>query len=252
MKTFPGKFFLLPVLGSLLCILLFSACNPEEIEIPPPAAFVTISGTVLALTLPLPAPLPDATVELLDGSLSTTSGPDGSWTLENVPTGQDPVIKVTAEGSPFDYLPAYNTFPLSLNLMKYDLQIMDPCLYLIMVLDHVLAGASLDDLCLVFGVVVGFTSMDPLVVQPLAGAKVSVQPDSLDVVYLSEEGMGDPSLIETSSIGAFIVVVPDANTITEIMLTGTLPGSMLVGPPVQPTFPGGFVPAGLVDPFNVP
>ena len=124
MRTVRIKFFPALALGSTLCLLMLYACNPTEIEIPGTPAFVTLSGTVTAISLSGIEPLPNATVELEDGTITTVSDADGSWTMENVPTGGDPVKIVTATGDLGDYPPAYNTFPLSsLNLLKYDLQI---------------------------------------------------------------------------------------------------------------------------------
>lgn len=253
MKKLRIKHFLILVLTSPLIVPLFTACNPEDIVISPPPAEVTISGKVLAVSLSGIVPLPGATVELEDGSISTLSGEGGLWTLENVPTAQDPTIKITSEGPVIDYFPAYNTFPLSLGFMQYDLQTMDPCLYILMVLEWVLDGADINKLCVVFGAVAGFAQMEyPQEVVTLAGARVEVSPPELTVAYLSEAGLPDPSLTETSQAGAFMVFVPDATTITNISLKGELPGTSLVGPPVTPTYPSGFVVAGLVDPFYVP
>ena len=253
MKNLRINGVLILLLTSPLITLMLTACNPEEIEIAPPPTAVTISGKVLSLALSGLVPLPGATVELADGSISTVSGEGGWWTLENVPTAQDPVIKITSGGPVIDYFPAYNTFPLSLGFLQYDLQTIDPCLFILMALEWLLDGHDINNLCMVFGAVAGFAQMEyPQVVVPLAGAKIGVDPSELHVSYLSEAGMPDPSLTETSQAGAFLVVVPDATTLTNISLSGTLPGTSLVGPPITPTFPGGFVVAGLVDPFYVP
>ena len=75
-----------------------------------------------------------------------------------------------------------------------------------------------------------------------------MSPVSLQVVYLNDGGMPDPSLTETSSAGSFDIVVPDANIITHISLSGSRGAVDLVASPSYPTLPGGFVLTGLVDP----
>jgi len=250
-KSGTNRLRLFPLL-SPWCVLLLSACNPAEIDFPGPPATVNLSGRVISIGLSGLAPLAGATVALLDGSKSTVSGDGGSWTLEEVPNGPDPVLKVTVGGVWIPYPPAYNTYPLSLKIPSYDLQIMDPLLYLLMVLEHLMAGASINKICLVFGAAVGFASMDPLVTQPLAESTVHVLPDDLKVVYLDGDGMPDPTLTETSGSGAFLVVVPDATALPTIVIYGARGGQFLVGSPYQPTYPGGFLPTGLIDPFFVP
>jgi len=258
-----GIRFLLPfALVFPLCILL-SACDPEEIIIPTPPATVTISGHVLVIGLTGIVPLADATVETLDGSYSTVTAEDGTWTLEDVPNGSDPVLRVTKERIILSYPPAYNSFPLtSLKITRYDLQTMDPLLFYVLISAYIDLGFPAENICLIFGAAVGFASMDPLVTVPLAGAKVSVAPSELIIpgwppvpiqaVYFDETGTPDPALTETSAAGAFMVVVPDATAIPSISLSGIRNGQPLTGSPVQPTYPGGFVPAGLIDPYFVP
>lgn len=243
-------------LVSSMAGLFLTACESDEgcppaIELP---EAVTISGRVIAIGLTAQTPVSGAIVELEDGSIVTTSGADGFWMLEDVPTGQDPLIKITAGGSPFRYPTAYNSFPLSLGLVQYDLQILDPILSFLLVLEDVLAGADPAKLCLMFGAAVGFASMDyPQVVEPLEGATVIVTPAGLTVHYLNETGLADPTLTATSSLGAFYVVVPDATVISTVGLSGTnSEGKPLAGSPAQPTRPGSFIPAGLIDPFYVP
>ncbi len=246
MKKLRTEHFLVVLLVISLSAFLLAAC--DECKAPGCSGdggggddTATISGKVLAITAAPPYPtVAGATVELEDGSISTTSGEDGSWTLEGVPvTADDPWIKITAEGYPL----SFNGFPLSLGIVQYDLQVVDPALY-----GFFLGGADPETACLVFGAVVGFIDYDyPQEVQPLANATVSVTPNTLDVVYLNDIGFPDADLTETSSQGAFTVVVPDTDEITSISLTGTRPGSTLVGPPPIPTRPGAFVLAGLID-----
>lgn len=235
----------------LPCCFLFSCggdvYRPPEETLP---ESVRISGRVLSL--PLLTPVAGAVVELEDGHLATRSGADGTWILDGVPPAPDPLIKITAPGSPIPYPVAYNTFPLSAGFLQYDLQVMDPVLYLLLALEDLLAGADPDKICLLFGAAVGFTSMDyPQAVQPLENVTISVQPDSLKVHYLNEAGMADPSLTATSSMGAFYIVVPDATAIPMVGLWGTKPDEPLVGAPIQ-TRPGTFIPAGLIAPYYVP
>jgi len=234
------------------CLLLLACgndkCCPPTGGAPPEA--VRISGRVLSL--PLMAPVAGALVELEDGSLATTSAADGTWALDGVPPTPDPLIKVTAPGSPFPYPVAYNTFPLSAGLFQYDLQVMDPILYVLLAAEDLLAGADPNKLCLLFGAAVGFVSMDyPQILQPIEGVTIGVQPESLKVHYLNEAGMADPTLTATSSTGAFYIVVPDATAIPMVGLWGTKPDEPLVSGPIQ-TRPGSFIPAGLIAPFYVP
>ena len=201
---------------------------------------IDISGKVLTLTTP-PNPVAGATVGLVNGSRVTTSGEDGRWSLEGVPdTGVDPWIKITAEGIP----DAYNAFPLSLGFDEYDLQVMENSSY-----EFLTAGYDPATRCLIFGVAVGFVSFDyPQETQGIGGVSVGVTPDTLEVKYLSEGGLPDPTLTETSPSGVFYVVVPDVNTVSRVSFTGTKPGSAFVSGD-NPTWPNAFVVAGLVD-FN--
>jgi hypothetical protein len=138
-------------------------------------------------------------------------------------------------------------------LVEYDLQIMDPILYFLLILNDVLAGADPDKLCVVFGAAAGFSDMRyPQEVVTLEGVTVSVVPDSLTINYLNAAGAADPSLDATTETGSFYVIVPDATTLTSIELTGTLPERPLAGPPSQPTRPGSFIVSGLIDPYFVP
>lgn len=197
-----------------------------------------ISGKVLALTTP-PTPVVGATVGLVNGSRVTTSGEDGGWALNSVPdTGVDPWIQITAEG----IADAYNSFPLSLGIDQYDLQVMEEGSY-----EFLTAGYDPETRCLIFGVAVGFVSYEyPQETQSLEGVSVSVTPDTLDVVYANAIGLPDPTLTETSSSGVFYVVVPDANAIRRVSFTGTKPGSAFVAGESR-TWPNAFVVAGLVD-----
>lgn len=239
------------VLTAVFSATLFVACGTDELPSTDPPDTVTLSGRVLSV--PALTPVANATVQTDDGSLRTTSGADGSWTLEGVPIWPDPFLRIDAPGTPLDYPTSYNSFPLSMGLVQYDLQIMDPILYLLLILTDVLGGADPDKLCVVFGAAAGFASMHyPQQVVPLEGATVSVVPDSLTINYLTAEGMADPSLDATTESGSFYLIVPDATAITSIQLTGTLSGRPLSGAASQPTWPGSFVVTGLIDPFFVP
>ncbi len=72
------------------------------------------------------------------------------------------------------------------------------------------------------------------------------------LTYFNAVGMPDPSLTETSTHGDFMVVVPDAATITSFSVSGTRGGVTLEGPSTYPTIAGGVVMVGLVDPTYPP
>jgi hypothetical protein len=60
---------------------------------------VTISISGLVLDAYTEAPITSgATVEVMGTSVSTTSGVDGSWTLQIVPGTEDPFLRITATG----------------------------------------------------------------------------------------------------------------------------------------------------------
>ena len=260
MRKLRTEYFLAVSVFFLSSFLLAACddCNAPECAGGGEPQTATISGKVLALTLnlsnptapPYLAPVPGATVELEDGSLSTTTDEDAHWTLNGVPvTDADPLIKITApdndeNGEP-DYPTAFNAYPLTLGITEYDLQTIDPLIYNLLIQG---AGADPDTACLVIGAVVGFIDFAyPQQIQPLAGATVSVSPSSLTLVYLNDGGQPDPTMTETGSQGSFAVVIPDANAVTSISLSGTRPGSQLVGAPSMPTRPGAYVLGGLID-----
>jgi hypothetical protein len=201
---------------------------------------VEISGRVLTLANP-PIPVAGASVGLVDGSRVTTSGEDGGWALQGLPdTGVDPLLKITAEGYP----DAYNSFPVSLGIDQYDLQVMESGSY-----EFLIGGGDPETRCLVFGVAVGFVSYEyPQETQGIGGVSVRVTPDTLEVIYLSEIGFPDPTLTATSPSGVFYAVVPDANAIRRVSFTGTKPGSAFVSGD-NLTWPNSLVVAGVVD-FN--
>ena len=226
------------------CNGLTDAEDPNCQEAP---ATITLSGKVVLIDISnaLP-PVAGATVELLDGSMSTTSGEDGSWTLADVPvTDEDPYLKITKAGYPV----AINVFPVSQGVVQYDLQVLDSTLFNVLIGMDPNGPHDTSKACLILGAVVGFESLDyPQVPAMLAGATVNVTPGSLQVVYINDAHMPDPSLTETSSQGSFDIVVPDANIITSISLSGSRGGVDLEAPPYYPTLPGAFVMTGLVDP----
>jgi hypothetical protein len=242
MRKVRTEHLFLPCLVLFLSAFVLPSC--DECKLPDCCAecglseTADISGKVVTLSDP-PNPVAGATVGLVDGSRVTTSGEDGGWALEDVPdTGVDPWIKITAEG----IADSYNSFPLSLVLGQYDLKVMEAASY-----EFLTSGYDPETRCLIFGVTVGFVSYEyPQETKSLEGVSVGVTPDTLEVKYANEIGLPDPTLTATSSSGVFYVVVPDANSIRRVSLTGTKTGSAFLSGD-GPTWPNALVVRGVVD-----
>ncbi|MEW6441740.1 MAG: hypothetical protein AB1640_12470 [bacterium] len=240
------KFLFLLLVFAALPAWLFSAC--DDATCPPCQGggggdeTLDLSGMVIDLFTY--QPVAGATVELIDGSISTTSGADGSWTLAGLPAdADDPLIRIS-QGE-FD---SYNSFPISLGVTQYDLGVVSPDMFTLMVMGF---GLNPQTASLILGMVVGFDSIDyPQQQTFLADAVVTVTPPTPATsgpVYLDAAGNPNPALTATSESGAFLAFVPDATAVTSVSVSGTRPGSNLVGPATNPVFPGAFVLTGLID-----
>lgn len=268
---------LLPSFVFMLCGFMLVSCSATDTPIQP-SPFQTISGRVL--DMPALTPLAGATLEVVNTNVdatdpdfmrncecmdppcpTTTSDADGRWTLENVPVIFNPsanmpydfLIRVTAP----DHPPAFNIYQLALG-ERYDMMTVNSLFFCLFSLEALLSGVSPGDLCVMMGAVIGFADMDyPQQTVPLAGAAAQASggtpPQNFPITYLSEEGLPDPDMTETSSAGAFYFVVPDAHddAMPSIEIAGTMPGATLVGG-YFPACPGSFVPVGLIDPFYSP
>jgi len=257
---------------------LLVACDEEE-PIPERSETQTISGRVN--DMPLMTPVAGATVQLVANDVDitdpdyvrpcnclgdlcafrTTSDAEGWWTLEDVPLRYnaetflpyDLLIKVTEGKNP----PGYNLFTLSLG-DRFDLMIMNRGFYLLFALEALLSGADPATLSVMFGATIGFTDMAyPQKSDSLPGVTAHAEggssSESLAINYLSEQGLPDPDLTETSSLGAFYFVVPDArdSAMPAINVTGTAQDRVLVGG-YYPACPGGFGVTALIDPYYKP
>jgi len=264
-------------LASLLSVSLFMACDSLDLPLQPPETR-TISGKVL--DMPLMTTVPHATLEVVCNRVdstnpdyrrncecpqppcpSTTSDGNGWWTLENVPLSYNPdthqpydlLIKVTAPNRP----PAHNIYLLALG-DRYDMMSLNGLFYFLFAL---LSGAKFDEfgeLCLMLGATIGFADMEyPQKNVPIAGVAARAEggnpPQAFPIVYLGEQGLPDPALTQTSAMGAFLFVVPDARDggMPAAHVTGSKPGTTMVGG-YFPACPGSFSPAGVIDPFFAP
>jgi hypothetical protein len=271
-----------PVLfGSLALFLVASllvACDEEQ-PVPEPAETLTVSGRVLDMIAT--TPVAGATVQLIATdvditdasyvrtcacagdlcSYRTTSDGEGWWMLEDVPIRYNPethlpydlLIKVVDGGNP----PAYNVFTLSIG-DQADLMRMGGLFFFLFAMEALEEGANLNQLSVMMGATIGFTNMEyPPTSDTLAGVTASAEagnpPESIPIRYLSEMGLPDLDLTETSPIGAFYFVVPDARegVMPAINVTGTSDERVVVGG-YYPACPGGFGVAGLIDPYYIP
>ncbi len=273
------KFAFLFFVVIFLALFTLPACESYIGGPIPKAEVVTISGKLNEM--PLMTPVAGAVVEMIANNLDTTvPNPDipcecsttpceyrtvtdseGHWVLENLPITYNPLtamansfwIRVTAEGYP----PAYNLFTLAFG-NESDLMTLPNLFFILFALEDIIAGADPAQLNIMMGASIGFASTAyPPVTASLAGvtalAKGGDPTEELPIVYLGEEGLPDPELNATSSMGAFYYVVPDArdSSMPLIDLTGTKPGKSIVGG-YYPACPGSFVPVGLIDPYYRP
>jgi hypothetical protein len=255
-KPVARHLFMVLLVSSLLSIFLV-ACDDRDydpcvLDDSCPASTTTISGKVIKVTAALPYPtVAGATVELEDGSISTTSGEDGSWSLEGVPLGVDPLIKITAPGDPPGFPVAYNSVPLSLGIDQYDLQVLDAGIYGFLVGMAGAAAADPEKVCLILGAVIGFARLEyPQITITLADATVTADNEAIHVWYL-KGGFPDPNP-PTDASGAFFMVVPDAAILPAIGLSATKPGTKELVASPQPTRPGSFMATGVIDPYFTP
>jgi hypothetical protein len=108
------------------------------------------------------------------------------------------------------------------------------------------------------GAAIGFADVDyPPKTVSIAGVTVQATggspPENLPILYLGDQGLPDPDLTQTSSMGAFLLLVHDARdgAMPAIDVTGTKPGTAMVGG-YYPACPGSFSSVGVIDPFYNP
>jgi hypothetical protein len=260
----------------LLTGYLLTACDEEQ-PVLPPADTLTLSGVVWEM--PLQTPLAGATVQLITNeftltdpdyvrpcdctgdlcSVRTTSDPEGGWTMD-VPVKYDDMwrpldmlIKVSKGRNP----PQYNLFSPSTGTQG-DLQVLNPFFYFLFALDALSAGADPADLAVLFGVAIGFVDVAyPQEIATISGVTITAEGGSpaeeLPITYLSETGLPDPDLNETSALGVYYLSVPDANedAAPSIKISGEKPGSVFVGG-YYPACPGSSTGVAVIDPYFRP
>ena len=265
---------LLPALLPMGYLLV--ACDEEQ-PVVPPADTVTLSGVVWEM--PLQTPLAGATVQLITNaftltdpnyvrpcdcegdlcSVRTTSDPEGRWTMD-VPVNYDEMwrpldllIKVSKGRNP----PQYNLFSPATGTQG-DLQVLHPFFYFLFALDALIGGAGLDDLAVLFGVAIGFVDVAyPPEIATIPGVTITAEggrpAEELPITYLSETGLPDPDLNETSALGVYYLSVPDANedAAPSIKVSGEKPGSVFVGG-YYPACPGSSTGVAVIDPYFRP
>ena len=264
------------LLAMLLTGSLLMGCDEEQPVLPPPET-VTISGMVWEM--PLQTPLAGANVQLItntftltdpkyvrpcecQGSLCsvwTTSNEEGWWTMD-VP------VKYDESWAPLDMLievskgrnpPQYNLFSLGTGTQG-DLQVLNPLFYFLFSLDALLDGADPDDLAVMFGVAIGFIDTDyPQEIATIPGVTITAEggdpAEEFPISYLSETGLPDPNLTETSALGVYYFSVPDANedAAPSIKVSGDKPGSVFVTS-FFPACPGSSTGVAVIDPYYKP
>ena len=244
-----------------------------------PPAPRTVIASGLVYEMPLQTPLAGATVQLIsnefyiddphfvrtcdcEGDLCnywTTSDGQGNWSME-VP------VKYNDSLAPFNMLmkvsmgtnpPQYNLFqPGGTN--QGDLQMLSPLFYFLFGLDALLGGADPNDLAVMFGVAIGFIDMDyPQEIATIGGVAITGKggdpKEEFPISYLSESGLPDPGLNETSALGVYYFSVPDANldAAPQIHVKGTKPGSSFVDG-YYPACPGSTTGVAVIDPYYRP
>ena len=276
-----------PILFSSLALLLAAsllvACSQDNV-VPPAPSTVTASG--LVYEMPLQTPLAGATVQLIsneffiddpdfvrtcycEGDLCnywTTSNAQGQWEME-VPVKYNEslvplnmLMKVSKGTNP----PQYNLFqpggtnPGAGGTNQGDLQILSPIFYFLFALDALLDGADPNELAVMFGVAIGFVDMDyPQDIATIPGVAITGEGgdpvEEFPITYLSDTGLPDPNLTETSALGVYYFSVPDANldAAPEVYLSGTKPGSTFVDG-YYPACPGSSTGIAVIDPYYRP
>ena len=273
-----------PILFGYLVLLLTAsllvACDEEQV-VPPPTDTVLASG--LVLDMPLQTPLAGATVQLITNEfqfltdmsdptyeapcecvgelceVNTTSDTDGWWEME-VPVKYDEMLaplpmlmKVSKGTAP----PQYNLFQTP----QGDLQLLSNAFFTLFAVtsDAGLLGLLGGQLSVFLGVAIGFVDTNyPQEIASIPGVTVTAEggdPEvQFGVIYLADEpieGLPDPSLTETSSLGVYYFSVPDANEAPSIKVSGDKPGSTFVGS-FFPACPGSSTGAAVIDPFFQP
>ena len=263
-------------LALLLTASLLVACDEEQV-VPPPEETVTASGVVLEM--PLQTPLAGARVQLISNEFFiddpdfvrtcvcepdlcdvwTTSDDQGWWVMD-VPVKYDEnlapfnmLMKVSKGTNP----PQYNLFqPGGTN--QGDLQILNPIFYLLFALEALLGGADPNDLAVMFGVAIGFVDMDyPQEIATIPGVTITAEGGDpvveFPITYLSETGLPDPNLTETSALGVYYFSVPDANedAAPSIKISGDKPDTVFVTS-FFPACPGSSTGVAVIDPYFKP
>jgi hypothetical protein len=268
--------FLFHSLALFLAASLLVACSQENV-VPPAPGTVTASGVVLEM--PLGEPLAGATVQLIsnefyiddpdfvrscdcEGDLCnvwTTSDAEGRWEMD-VPVKYNErlaplnmLIKVSQGTNP----PQYNLFQPG-GTSQGDLQLLSPVFYFLFGLDALLGGADPNDISVMLGVAIGFIDMDyPQEIATIPGVAITAEGgdpvEAFPISYLSESGLPDPGLNETSSLGVYYFSVPNANddVAPQIYLKGTKPGSSFVDG-YYPACPGSSTGVAVIDPYYQP
>jgi hypothetical protein len=194
-------------------------------------------------------------------SVNTTSNPDGYWEME-VPVKYNELLaplnmlmKVSKGTGP----PQYNLFQPAAPTYQGDLQLLNPFFYNLFALtsDAGLLGLLGGQSSVFLGVAIGFIDTDyPQEVALIPGVAVTAEggdPEvEFSVVYLSESGLPDLGLTETSSLGVYYFSVPDASEAPlMIQLTGDKPGRVFVGG-FYPACPGSSTGVAVIDPYFQP
>ena len=274
---------LLYSLALLLSASVIVACGQDQV-VPPAPRTVTASG--LVYEMPLQTPLAGARVQLIsneffiddpdfvrtcecEGDLCdvwTTSDAQGRWAMV-VPVKYNDklaplnmLIKVSKGTNP----PQYNLFqpggtnPGAGGTNQGDLQILHPLFFFLFTLDALIGGADPNDLALMFGVAIGFVDMDyPQEIETIPGVAITGEggdpAEDFPISYLSDTGLPDPNLTETSALGVYYFSVPDANldAAPQIHVSGTKPGAALVDG-YYPACPGSATGVAVIDPYYRP
>ncbi len=261
-QTISGK-----VLELSLTAQALGAPDKEEPALPPGIPVPGAVVEMIANNVDTTDPNLKRVCDCLDGACEfrTVSDENGHFVLENVPLTYNPetamvnslFLRITKEG----YATTYHVFPLSLG-PEGDITIMsDLFVDLLSFLYSLMVGEPIPDpetRCFMMGAALGFADpYYPPVTATLAGVSAQAlggnPPEARPIIYMGEDGMPVPEATETSALGAFFFVVPDArdSSMPIIDLSGTKPGASFVGG-YYPACPGGFEMVGVIDPFYEP